>query len=115
MFPQILLRLLTSVLVTACFCQSGFAAVKWEMSWETSQESFTMVPDSDDESRVPTIDFDAFSHSMESHPAAGVSVIPPFLCESRDFDLYIDAHPLVIAEILGQAIRVPWRSLKVPI
>lgn len=115
MLPQILLRLLTSVLVIACFCQSGFSAVKWEMAWESSQESFTMVPDSDDANRVPTMDFDAFSHSMESHPAAGVSVIPPCLHGCRDFDLYVDAQPLVSAEILGQAIRVPWRSLKVPI
>lgn len=74
-----------------------------------------MASSSDDKTHVPMIDFDAFSDSMESHAAAGVSVIPPCVSDGRDFDLYVEAHPLVSADILGKAIRVPWRSLKVPI
>jgi hypothetical protein len=85
------------------------------MSWESTDESVTMAPPQQEGSRVPTIDFDSFSHSMESHPATGPTVAPPFLLECRAFDIRVEDEPLHAAEISGDVIRIPWRSLKVPI
>ena len=115
MIARTLSRLLASLVIAACFCQSGFAAVKWEMSWESSRETATMAPTQHEESRVPTIDLDSFSHSMESHPATGPTVTPSFHSEIRFFAVDVDSHPLHAGDILGEVIHVPWRSFKVPI
>lgn len=106
-----------SLLALACLGSSGFAAVQWEISWESTEETVTMAPPLHQDGRVPTVDQDdGLSHSMDSQPAfTAATTGAPCLLEARSFDLQISDEPLDVEEISGMVIRVPWRSFKVPI
>jgi hypothetical protein len=105
-----------SLLALACLGSTGSAAVQWEMSWESTEETVSMAPPIHEDGRAPAIDQDIpSSNSMDSQPAFSAATGAPCLLEARSFDLRVDERPLEVEEISGKVIRVPWRSFKVPI
>jgi hypothetical protein len=116
MFPRSILRLLMSLLALACLGSTGSAAVQWELSWESTEETVSMAPPIHEDGRAPTMDQDDYSsNSMDSQPAFSAATGAPCLLEARSFDVRVGEESLDAIEISGKVIRVPWRSFKVPI
>jgi len=105
-----------SLLAMACLSSSGFAAVQWELLWESTEETASMAPPIHNDGSAPTVDQDdSFTNSMDSQPAFSAATGAPCLMEARSFDVLVGEEPLDAKEISGKVIRVPWRSFKVPI
>lgn len=120
MFFQTLLRLLPSLLFAACFCQSGMGAVQWEMSWEASVEATfdstgIAAPDHPENGDCPSIDVCPYSGPMGMRPPTPSGQHPSILFENQSFELKIHFQSLCVLEPAGEAIRVAWRHIKVPI
>jgi|688.fasta_scaffold1169545_2 hypothetical protein len=115
MFPLSPTRLLTSLVILACFCQSGFAAVQWEMSWESASEFSSMTPPSEGDGSTSIDAPLSFAGSMEAQPAASSVSLMPCLAEVSFWSMPIVVRRLSLFEASGDIIRVPWCIAKVPI
>jgi hypothetical protein len=120
MFFRTLFRLLPSLLIAACFCQSGLGAVQWEMSWEATAESTfestgIAVAGHPDDGDCPSVDVCSFSGSMETQPPNPSGQYPTILFENQLFEMQVQLQSLRVVEPEGEVIQVPWRNLKVPI
>ncbi|MFN7877931.1 MAG: hypothetical protein ACK5PB_21610 [Pirellula sp.] len=115
MSPQSLLQLVASLLMLACCCQSGMAAIQWEMTWQSPDDFACTTAPASDEGTPPTIDLSPFTGSMESPSVSGQSISVPCCLGSRRMDIQLDSQPLRLAIPPGEAIRFSWRSMKVPI
>jgi hypothetical protein len=115
MNPRSLLPLLASLLMLACYCQSGMAAIQWEMKWQSPEDSACPALPVSDEETPPTIDLFPFSGFMGSPSVSGQSIPAPCCLGCILMDIQLDSQPLGSVVPLGKAIRISWRCMKVPI
>lgn len=99
----------------ACFCQSGQAAVQWELAWEASDEPLPTQNTPDDDERIPSRNLTNGSASMEFSPVTAGNF--RVACTSDAEPPYVN----LTIEFLGwefdrgEAIRFPGKIMKVPI
>lgn len=116
MFRILLARLLASLLLVACVSQSGMAAVRWELAWDTAMESAaTEEPVSSEKEDGPVIEVCPLSGSMQMQTSPSASGFPSGLADNELFQLPTHSDALCMSEIEGEIIHIPWRNFKVPI